>query len=91
MPHAPAPFPTMPPAPWLQHMGQVAAVIQAWQHTAAQPPAWHERDRAAAARGRQHRESEQRSRAGTFTQDRADGSGLLCTTGRAQQAVAAAD
>lgn len=49
VPHDPAPLPAMPPAPWLQHTGQVAAVIQAWQHAVALPPAWHKHDRAAAA------------------------------------------
>lgn len=90
MPHAPAPLPAVPPVPWLQHTGQVAAEIQAWQHAAALPPAWHERDRAAAARGRQCRESEQQSRAGTFAQDGADGSGLLHAPSQALQEVAAA-
>lgn len=69
-------------------------MIQAWQHAVALPAAWHERDRAASARGRQSGESEQPSRAGTFAQDRlmlrADGSGLLPATSQALWAVAAA-
>lgn len=68
----------MLPGLWLQHMGQVAAVIQARQHTVALPPAWHECDRAASAQGRQCSESEQQSRAGTFAQDRADSSASPC-------------
>lgn len=83
-PWAPAPLPVMLPGLWLQHTGQVAAVIQAWQHMVALPPAWHECDRAATARGRQCGESEQQSRAGTFTQDSADSS-----TSWALQSVAA--
>lgn len=59
VPHSPALFPAASPARWLQHMGQVAALTQAWQHAVALPPTWHEHDRAAAAGGRQSTESEQ--------------------------------